>query len=202
MSFKHVLVLAAHPDDEIGCAGLISKMAEEDVAIRLVSFSECGDLNDEKLVDEWEQAVGFLGIKRMVIWDLPNRRLPERRQEILEGLDRYASEEDYDLVLCPTTFDVHQDHSTVTAEAVRRFKSATILGYELPWNAVHESTLTAFSRLTLDQITKKIAHAATYESQSEKPYMQSGFIAALARVRGVQAGVDYAEAYEVIRWQI
>ena len=28
----------------------------------------------------------------------------------------------------------HQDHETITKEAIRAFKKTSILGYELPWN--------------------------------------------------------------------
>jgi hypothetical protein len=32
--------------------------------------------------------------------------------------------------------------------------------------------------------------------------MQADFIRSLARTRGVQIGVDYAECFEVVRWVI
>ena len=39
-----------------------------------------------------------------------------------------------DLVVTPTTDDIHQDHSVVSIESKQAFKATSILGYEVPWN--------------------------------------------------------------------
>lgn len=199
-SFRRVLCLGAHPDDEMGCAGLLYRLAQCEAQIRVVTFSRCGDLNGEDLVTEWTSALGVLGIKRALILDLPNRRLPEHRQSILDALDGERRVGFPDLVLCPTTYDAHQDHAAVAAEAKRAFKDTTVLGYELPLNAVGSAKLDAYIGLSAREIGIKQEHAAAFASQSSKPYMDPDYIESLARVRGVQSGQHFAEAYEVIRW--
>lgn len=197
--FQRVLVLGAHPDDEMGCAGLIQRLVRQGSRVSVTAFSRCEDLNGPELIYEWNLALMALGISDSEVFDLPNRRLPEHRAEVLEVLDHYRSEKPQ-LVLCPTTYDSHQDHSTVAAEAKRAFKDTTILGYELPLNSVNGSSLTAYVRLTPEAMDAKFAHAAAFRSQRAKAYMDHEFIEGLARVRGVQSGTKWAEGYEVIRW--
>ena len=74
-----------------------------------------------------------LGIKQsnLIIHDFPIRKLNFHRQEILEILVSLRNGCDYDLVLTPSSTDVHQDHQTVTNEVIRAFKGRTILGYDL-----------------------------------------------------------------------
>lgn len=194
---SRVLVLGAHPDDEMGCAGAISRLKREGAEVRLVTFSQCRDLNGPGLVAEWSRAAELMGIDAE-LGDLPNRRLPEHRQDILDELDKHRGK--YDLVLCPARYDAHQDHAAVTNEAVRALKGTTILGYELPLNHVGGSELGAFVKLTTADMHAKLAHVGQYASQADKPYMNSDYVRGLARVRGVQAGCEFAEAFEVIRW--
>ena len=152
-------------------------------------------LNGPDLYDEHEAAKDLLGISQAQHYDIPNRRLSDFRQHVLHKLTGT-----YDLVLTPATSDEHQDHSTVTQEAIRAYKHSTILGYELPLNTVRESRLSAYVRL--ERIDVKLAHAALYASQAGKPYMDPRYIEGLARMRGLQCGAEFAEAFEVIRWML
>lgn len=197
--FERVLVLGAHPDDEMGCAGFLYQLARGGSRITAVAFSQCRDLNGPELVDEWRGGLAVLGVTDTELLDLPNRRLPEYRADVLNVLDRLRPEKP-DLVLCPMTSDAHQDHATVAAEAKRAFKDTTVLGYELPLNSVNGNGLSTFVRLSPDAMDAKFVHSEAFRSQHAKAYMNPEFIEGLARVRGVQAGTRWAEAYEVIRW--
>jgi LmbE family N-acetylglucosaminyl deacetylase len=198
-----VLFLGAHPDDEMACSGLLVKMARDGAVIDAITFSDCSDLIPDgfapaDLVAEWRQAMDFLGVRDRLLMSIPNRNFPAHRQAVLALLDEYR--DGYDLVLCPATFDVHQDHATVAAEAVRAFKHTTLLGYELPMNEVKVTMLTGFIHLDPDIVEAKVAHTAIYRSQARRAYMHETYIRGLVAVRGVQAGCAAAEAYEVIRW--
>lgn len=177
----------------MGCAGLVARLADEGAELDLLTFSACSDLNGPDLVSEWVAATDLLGLRAQMM-ALPNRSLHEHRRTILDVLD---GRKGYDLILTPATFDEHQDHSTVTEQAIRVYKHSTILGYELPLNTVRESRLSAYVSVNLDV---KLAHAALYRTQAHKPYMMPAYIEGLARMRGVQCGAEFAEAYEVIRW--
>ena len=45
----------------------------------------------------------------------------------------------------------------------------------------------------------KIKAISKYKSQSERPYMNKGFITHWAEINGMKIGVKYAEAFEAIR---
>lgn len=197
MSFDSILVLGAHPDDEIGCIGSLVRFVREGAKVKLITFSQCQDLNGPELIDEWTFANATYGFELSIL-DLPNRRLPEYRATIISRLDLEKGK--HDLVLCPSTNDVHQDHSTVVLEARRVFKNTTILGYELPLNHLNGTHNQVYVRLIQADVEAKVRHARHYASQRDEVYMASDYLIGLARVRGVQAETEYAEAFEVIRW--
>ena len=204
--YQRVLVLGAHPDDECFCAGTIHRLIHGGARVELHTFSDCADaipegFTPEDLISEWETATDDLGIKCRNLYDIPNRRFPEYRQEILDALIGLRDNYKPDLVLLPARSDAHQDHSTVRDEGIRAFKFTTVLGYELPMNTVGESLFNGFVQLGPFDLDRKVEHINTYRTQARRPYMQEQFVRGLAAVRGVQANVQLAEAFEVIRWQ-
>jgi len=138
-------------------------------------------------------------VKEFEIFDFEVRHFPERRQEILEILFQYDKEDRPELILTPCTNDLHQDHQTVTNEALRAFKRSTILGYELPWNNIvfREN---CFISLEERHVQKKIEALWNYKTQiSERHYFDREYLRGLTRSRGAQIGVKYAEAFEAIK---
>ena len=194
--FKKVLVLSPHTDDgELGAGGTIARLVENGSKITHFAFSAPRDI----LKKECKRCLEVLGIKDYEIFDFNVRHFPELRQEILEILFEYNKKAKPDLVLTPSTNDLHQDHQTVTSEALRAFKSSTIFGYELPWNNIifREN---CFIRLKERHVQKKIEALWNYETQiSERHYFDKEYLRGLTRSRGAQIGVKYAEAFEAIK---
>ncbi len=205
--FKNVLVLAPHTDDgELGAGGFISKLIEEGTSVTYVAFSIAEEsvpehLPKDILKTEVKAATKVLGIneKDLIVFNYPVRRLNYARQEILEDLIKIRRDNSFDLVLIPSLKDIHQDHLTVSQEALRAFKNTSILGYELIWNNLSFDT-TCFVKLNKEHITTKFSALQCYESQAGRDYMSHEFIFSLAKTRGVQIGAEYAESFEVIRW--
>lgn len=202
--FRNVLFVGAHPDDEVACAGTLTKIALGTAHIDAVAFTDCADTAGLKsgpwqLDDEYAEAWRGLGVTPWGLGRHDNQRLSEVRQHILQFLydQRNAG---YDLVLVPASTDIHQDHTVVREEAIRAFKNTTILGYEHPQNTIRAGVFNAYVELTEDDVAAKLEHAAIYKTQAKRPYMQPDFIRSLATVRGLQIGKPYAEAFEVIRW--
>lgn len=194
--FNKVLVLSPHTDDgELGAGGTIAKLVENGNEVRYFAFSAPREI----LKRECEKCLEVLGVKEFEIFGFEVRRFPEYRQEILEILFQYNKENEPDLVLTPSTNDLHQDHQTVTNEALRAFKRSTIFGYELPWNNIvfRENCF-----ITLDErhVRKKIEALWNYETQiSERHYFDKEYLRGLTRSRGAQIGEKYAEAFEAIK---
>lgn len=202
---ERTLVLAAHTDDEFGCAGLIARLVEQGTEVHLAAFSWCEEsvpqgYAPDVLKGESQAAAAVLGVApaRFRLYDFRVRHFPAHRQEILEELVVLRQAIEPDLVLIPSSSDIHQDHQVIASEGVRAFKNATILGYELPMNTI-SFRHACFVPLEDRHMSIKVAHAACYASQQDRPYMNPDFLRGLARVRGVQVNRPAAEAFEVIR---
>ncbi len=150
---------------------------------------------------ELKQSTHTLGIaeRNVIIYRFPVREFPQFRQDILETLVELKSKLKPDLVLLPSLGDTHQDHHTVVEEGRRAFKDISVFGYEAPWN-LFSFAPSLYVALERKHIDKKIEAVSCYQSQKSKNYVNEEFLYAWARVKGVQAGCDYAEAFEVIRW--
>jgi len=206
---KRILVLAPHADDgEFGCGGTLVKLIENDCRVFYIAFSICetsvpAGYPSDILAQEVRAATGVLGIRpdHLVIHHYPVRHFPQHRQEILENLVKIKHEYAPQLVFLPSHDDMHQDHAVIAAEGVRAFKHSCILGYELPWNNLSFSS-TALVPLWACHMEKKILAIQEYRSQTHRNYHDPDFLWSLAKVRGVQAETDLAEAFQVIRWII
>lgn len=200
---KKILVLAPHTDDgELGCGGSVARFCAEGKEVYYAAFCLCSESLPEgspknKLELECRKATAMLGIKddNLILFNYKVRTLPEKRQQILDELLQLSAKINPDLVLLPAASDIHQDHQVIHHEGMRAFKNVTFAGYELPWNNYSFHT-NFFIRLSEKELNKKVEALKAYQSQSHRNYMQEDFIRSLARVRGVQANSEYAEAFE------
>ena len=204
---NRVLVLAPHTDDgELGCGGTISRMVEEGREVYYAAFSTAAEsvpppFPPNILEKEVREGTKVLGIPaaNLLVYKYRVRHLPDMRQEILEELVRMKREIDPATVFLPSAQDLHQDHQTIHIEGLRAFKMVTVLGYELPWNNL-SFDYRHFCVLTREHVQTKVAALRCYQSQQHRPYTQEDFIWSWARTRGGQIMVEYAEAFDVLRW--
>jgi LmbE family N-acetylglucosaminyl deacetylase len=205
-----VLVLSPHTDDgELGAGGTIAKFLDEGKDVYYVAFSSCersipNGMPKDTLRKECMESTKILGIKNgnVTILDYQVRTFPEHRQEILEKLIQLREAIKPDLILVPSSHDVHQDHEVIYLESLRAFKKeASIWGYEHPWNNMGFSTdiLVVLGRQHLE---KKLSALKRYKSQTRKSYMDKKNILALTCSRGSQIDKAYAETFELIRFII
>lgn len=208
-NLEKILVLGPHTDDgEFGCGGTIAKFIEEGKELYYATFS-CAEesvpkhLPKDILLTEVKKASQVLGIKpeNLLIYRYQVRKFADYRQEILEDLVKLNKTIKPDLVLMPSNHDLHQDHFTIAMEGLRAFKFTSILGYEMPWNNITFETR-SFVYLKERHINKKLESLKCYRSQIGKKYANEEYIKGLARTRGVQIGVQFAETFDVLRWVI
>ena len=191
-----ILALSPHTDDyEFACGGSIAKWKKEGAKVYGVSFS-CGTA-DKK---EFEEASKSLGIDGTLL-DYPVRNFSSHRQSILDALISLEKGIAPDIVLIPSSTDTHQDHQVIREEGFRAFKRHSLIGYEMPQNNLSFQT-NMLVRLNEEEMQAKIKALSCYKSQKERPYASEDFLRGLAKVRGMQAGSSFAEAFEVIRWVI
>lgn len=195
---RRVLVLSPHTDDgELGAGGTIAHLAAGGAIVDIVAFST-GTANE----DEAEAAASILGVKPdcVTVRDYKTRFFSNYRQRILDDLIRLRDLLQPEIVLCPSRHDRHQDHEVIASEAWRAFRTrTTILGYELPWSCP-EFHCQMLVPLDKPDIAKKMVAIQKYKSQRHRPYAKNGAVYSLARVRGMQVGIEFAEAFEVLRW--
>lgn len=202
-----ILVLAPHTDDgELGAGASIARWAEEGHDLHYVAFSAC----QTAIPDGWPtdvlrrevaEATKQLGIApdRLHVLDFEVRRFAQDRQNVLQTMVELNRDLEPGLVLLPSPEDLHQDHQVVAAEGLRAFKRTSILSYEIAWNNISFRT-TSFVSLEERHVEAKIAALECYESQAHRPYANPEFLRSQVRYHGVQAGVTYAETFDVQRW--
>lgn len=203
-SQDRILLLAPHPDDEIGASAFLQLALQAGCTILVVCFSDCSEsmeqlgIDPSQLLSEFSSSMKIHGIDNYELMSFPVRSFSEHRQAILEAMVSLRSEYDPSIVLTPSSTDMHQDHHCIHQESVRAFKHSSILGYEVPWNML-ESRYDMFLKISNEHLNVKLRALELYKSQLSRSYANRQFFSSLANVRGVQAGTGLAECYEVIR---
>ncbi len=206
---RAVLVVSPHTDDgELGCGGTLAKFVEQGRVLHYVAFSAAEEsvppgFPRDALRTEVLEATQALKIPpdNVHVLKFPVRRLHEHRQEILDYLVNIRDEIKPDLVLGPSSHDLHQDHQIVAAEVLRAFKTIRMAAFELPWNHIRFDAV-AFASLDDSHVQSKIRALRCYKTQAERPYFDPELVTSWARMRGMQIGVKYAECFEIIRWRL
>lgn len=206
---KKICILAPHTDDgELGAGGLIHRYKDIAKEIKYYAFSICSDslpkhLANDTLKSECMNATKTLGVNRknLHFFDYKVRAFHENRQKILDNIIAIRADFKPEVILTPSSSDIHQDHKVIYEESVRAFKNNIVLGYEMPWNCLsHRSELLV--NISEANLQTKIKALQMYTSQLHRRYVSEETIRSIAVYNGLKANTNYAEAFEVIRWVI
>ncbi len=198
---KRVCFLGAHPDDiEIGSGALIAQIADQ-TEIRCVTFSDNQKNPDLKnLVQEHYASMKVLGLsqEQIMLLDFETRRFPHFRQEILEQMISIQRDFQPDIVFVHSKADVHQDHQTLTAEALRAFRGTTILGFDVIRSSYgfFPSFLVAVSE---EETNRKIEALQEYKTYASKYYFDPELTRATLLRNGAICERKYAEGFDILR---
>lgn len=195
---RSVIALAAHPDDiEIGSAATLMLLADAnpDASFTFVCASGGDGPRAEEATESASHLLGERASLRIGEW--PDTLLPYRDPE---GLKRWlvqtTSEIEPDLVLAPTLHDRHQDHRFIAELAWQLFRRADILEYEIPKWEGDRPTANLLVPISPELADRKLNHLERhFPSQHDKPWYRRELFAATMCLRGVEAGVDHAEAF-------
>ncbi len=198
---KRVLFLGAHPDDiEIGCGALIAHIHGQTdlLCVTLSDNQKNPDLSN--LVQEHYESMAVLGVpqKSVILGPFETRRFPHARQEILEFMIQVNREYKPDIIFVHTKADIHQDHATVTEEALRAFRGTTVLGYD-----VIRSSYGFFPSFLVevneDDVNKKIAALACYHTYKDRYYFNADITRSTLVRNGAICERKYAEGFDILR---
>lgn len=222
-----VLVVAAHPDDEVlGCGGTIARHAEEGDEVHVLIVAEGATSrykqdNDQTFDDELSLlsnaahvAGQILGAKSVELLSLPDNRLDSLdRLCLIKKIEEYVNYFKPGVVYVHHSGDVNIDHrrlheAVVTAcrpvpnQSVRRllsFEVASSTEWQPPSSAITFQP-TYFVDISRQWLKKKDALNAYADEMRPWPHARSvEALEHLSRWRGAQIGVEAAEAFCLLR---
>jgi len=222
-----ILVVAAHPDDDIlGCGGMLSKYSKtkefrviylaEGSSCRFSSLDESEELRRtiKQRNDFAIEALSTLGVSDYKFYGLPCGRLDTLPIiEINKIIENEINQYKPDTVLTHSEFDANNDHRIVNRSVIMATRPGTykmlkkVAVFETQssseWNFTNVFLPNNFIALTEEDIEKKwkaLSYFKTEVRQYPHPRSYEGLIT-LAKYRGMQVGTHFAESYQII-WSI
>lgn len=224
---NRVLVVAAHPDDEVlGCGGTIARHSDVGDQVQVLIVAEGATsrqlTRDRVKADEELSALGkaahkaasILGAAGVELLDLPDNRLDsidrlDLIKHIEERIDRHQSE----VVYVHHAGDVNVDHRRLHEAVVTACRPTPehtvkrLLSFEIPSSSEWQTPGSAplfqpnwFVDIS-DEWPRKREALVAYASEM-RPWPHARSLEALehlARWRGAQVGVNAAEAFCLLR---
>ena len=222
---ERVLVVSPHADDEaLGCAGLMSRLSERDCEMHVLYLAVDGfhhyglerRTTYEERVKEIEAVTELLCCSYEIAYG--GRGLIEKldtlpKRELVDLFEARINEHRPDLLLLPSGADYDQDHVAAfqaafaaarpIAEVFGKWLVPHVFTYEmtkLNWASEALPRSTAYCDIS-EHLSTKLEAVRRYATQARpSPHIRSPeSVEALARIRGAEVGVEYAEAYGVLR---
>jgi LmbE family N-acetylglucosaminyl deacetylase len=208
-----ILVLAAHPDDEVlGMGGTIKKLSKLGNKIHLCVITEgaSAQYKNKKMIKIRKEACiasgKILGINDFTFLGFPDAKLDSIPQlEINKKLEKLIKKIKPEIVYTTPDNDLNKDHQKIhesTLVVTRPLSSSVkqILAYE-----ISSIVKTPFVPTVYEDISKefldKIKAFKMYGSEIEKfPHSRSiEVLQSLSQFRGMESGLIKAEAFHLIR---
>lgn len=218
---KKVLVVSAHPDDEtLGAGGTLLRHIEQGDEVYwliITNIFEDQGFSAERIKSrqkEISEVAGVYGFKKTVKLDYPTMSLSSTTLiELIPDVSNVFQDIRPEIIYTMNRSDAHSDHRVIFDAVMACTKSFRypfiheVLMYEcisetefapvLPENVFQPNCLVDVS----DVMDKKIEIMNIYQSEiGEHPFPRSERnIRALATFRGATAGVEYAEAFQILK---
>jgi LmbE family N-acetylglucosaminyl deacetylase len=211
-----VLVIGAHPDDEVlGAGGSLARWAEESHSLGVLLLTDnqqrhSGAIPLEQTVTAASEELAVFEMLQMA--RMPDQGLHKLYSEVLEKIERAMSDFKPDLVISHTVHDLNLDHRTV-AEATLVACRPHRYGGGLLTYAVAGSNFGQPTGVQHDQMFVKLEHRharkkiAAYLKYKEEVVMSPNLrspdlVMAQMKINGGKIHSNWAEAFGVVRWLI
>lgn len=198
---KRVCFLGAHPDDiEIGAGALISNLAGQAEVLCVTLSDNQQNPTLKNVVAEHHRSMDILGVppENQIVEKFVTRNFPHERQDILEYLFKLNKEFQPDIVFVHSRNDIHQDHNTVTEEALRTFRGITVLGFDVIRSSYgfFPHFLVAVSE---QDVERKIEALTQYTTYRDKYYFDAELTRSILVRNGAFSETRYAEGFDILR---
>lgn len=218
---QSILILAAHPDDEVlGCGGTIAKLADEGAAVHVAFladgvFSRAGEeqAQQRELASRRaaaQKSCDILGVKSVSFGDFPDNRMDTvALLDITKAVEELIAEHRPDTVFTHHAGDVNIDHRRIHEAVVTACRPQsghpvkTLLCFEVPSSTEWQlpGSAPAFTPNWFVDISvtlgRKLAALEAYAEELRAwphPRSRQG-VEHLVHWRGATVGVDAAEAF-------
>lgn len=222
---KRVLVIAAHPDDEvIGCGGAMAKHAAAGDQVHVLILAEGLTSRDDERAREKHSAElelleasarranDALGVSSVTLHDFPDNRMDSvDLLDIVKEIERAVDPVNPTIIYTHHWDDLNIDHRIVFEATVTACRPApgssieTILTFEVASSTEWRNPVGGFSPDWFVDISpvwekKKTAIGHYVSEMRQWPHARSiEALEHLVRWRGATVGVDAAEAFQLFR---
>ena len=208
----NILIIGAHPDDEVvGMGATIKKLSKKNkIFLCIVSEGVTAQYAEKKMIkvrhDACLRSSKLLGISNVKFFDFPDMRLDMiPHLEINKELEKMIEKCKPKIVYSTPFNDLNKDHRLVfdsTLVATRPYSSSVkqLLTYELPGPVKEPFHPTVYENVEKD-FSYKLNAFKMYKSEIGKfPHPRSlKAIKNLAIQRGVESSLKMAESFQLIR---
>ena len=221
---KNILIIAAHPDDEIlGCGGTIARLNKEGYKITTLilgeGISSRDDVRDVKkrekdileLKEVAKRANTMLGIREVFFHDFPDNRFDTVPfLDIVKVIEKIKNKIKPDIIFTHYEKDLNIDHqityrAVITATRPLKGESVKeIYSFEVPssteWSCPLSFSPNVFYDIseTIDIKLKAIEEYKTELREYPHPRSLEG-VKLIAKNWGMKVGLEYVEAFKLVR---
>lgn len=207
-----ILILAAHPDDEVlGMGGTIKKLSKKnEIQLCVVTEGATAQYSDKKMINVRKESClkssKILGISKVHFLDFPDMKLDSiSNLEINKKLEEIIRKFNPEIVYTTPKHDLNKDHQLVhesTLVVTRPTSSSVkqVYSYELPGFVNEPFTPNVYVNIE-SEFEYKIKAFNCYKTEIEKfPHPRSiKSLDHLASYRGIESGMKKSEAFMLIK---
>lgn len=206
---ESILIIAAHPDDEVFCYGTVSEMIKKGAEAHVLILSGGRNRSNPTYA---AKAAGVIGIpsKNITMKHFDDQRFDMyERSWFADEISQVLSRVNPSIVFTHSGNDLNLDHRVVadaTLVATRPYASNVkhVYAYEVPssseWNYPIKFSPNVFFEIS-DSIEQKVQSLECYVTEVRKtPHPRSAHgLRMMAEYHGMKTGMNRAEAFELVR---
>jgi len=211
------MVIAPHADDEsLGCGGLLlsARRFGNPLCVVLASHSDVVH-REGKTVQGHHRVAEFRAVAEELcaeceVLPFEDRSLRQNMTGLIDALNGVMDRFEPAMVVFPFK-SFHQDHAAVYDAVFACLRPGraefveTVVAYEVPNYLWYEESAhfmpNWYLSMTKEQVDAKLKLCAMYKSQMEREgtLIDVAQVVANAERRGTEAGLEYAEAYRIVK---